>query len=81
LPADVKHSEFGCANNYTYAFGDPINHPELNGQGLLDDVGGFFKGLYCTAKRNWRALTGIPCRSWAQHLSNQELALERAFIS
>jgi RHS repeat-associated protein len=23
----------GCANAYTYAFGDPLNHPDLSGQG------------------------------------------------
>lgn len=25
--------EGGCANDYMYAFGDPINHPDLTGQG------------------------------------------------
>jgi RHS repeat-associated protein len=24
----------GCANLYTYAFGDPLNHPDLSGKGL-----------------------------------------------
>lgn len=25
--------EGGCANNYTYGFGDPLNHPDLSGEG------------------------------------------------
>lgn len=25
--------EGGCANDYVYSFGDPINHPDLSGQG------------------------------------------------
>jgi RHS repeat-associated protein len=30
----VDPVEGGCANNYTYSFGDPINHPDLNGEFL-----------------------------------------------
>ncbi|MGI8491423.1 MAG: RHS repeat-associated core domain-containing protein, partial [Acidimicrobiales bacterium] len=39
LPADGRFTqpdpiEGGCANNYTYAFGDPLNNPDLTGQGF-----------------------------------------------
>jgi hypothetical protein len=30
----VDPKEGGCSNNYTYAFGDPTNHPDLTGQGF-----------------------------------------------
>jgi hypothetical protein len=30
----------GCANPYTYGFGDPLNHPDLSGQEELFDGGG-----------------------------------------
>jgi RHS repeat-associated protein len=29
----VDPQQGGCANPYTYAFGDPLNHPDLTGQG------------------------------------------------
>lgn len=37
-PADGRFTqpdpiEGGCANDYTYAFGDPLNHPDLSGEG------------------------------------------------
>ncbi|MGI8491424.1 MAG: RHS repeat-associated core domain-containing protein [Acidimicrobiales bacterium] len=28
----------GCANNYTYAFGDPINNPDLSGEGWFHSL-------------------------------------------
>jgi RHS repeat-associated protein len=28
--------EGGCANQYTYAFGDPLNHPDLSGKGTCN---------------------------------------------
>jgi RHS repeat-associated protein len=28
----VDSVEGGCANDYTFAFGDPVNHPDLNGK-------------------------------------------------
>jgi hypothetical protein len=28
----------GCANPYTYAFGDPLNHPDLSGQALCPEI-------------------------------------------
>jgi RHS repeat-associated protein len=31
--------EGGCANPYTYAFGDPLNHPDLSGRGSCSVVG------------------------------------------
>jgi RHS repeat-associated protein len=38
LPSDgrflqIDPIEGGCANNYTYGFGDPLNHPDLTGEG------------------------------------------------
>src|SRR2546423_2424274 len=29
----VDPVEGGCANDYAYSFGDPANHPDLNGEG------------------------------------------------
>ena len=34
----VDPIEGGCANNYAYVFGDPVNGSDLNGQAFWDDV-------------------------------------------
>jgi RHS repeat-associated protein len=41
----------GCANPYTYAYGDPVNHPDLTGQGWWHNV-------TCFASKH-RVLVGI----------------------
>ena len=48
--------EGGCANDYTYAFGDPINHPDLGGQ---FSIGGFFHGIGCWVSHNWKTVVGV----------------------
>jgi RHS repeat-associated protein len=60
----VDSLEGGCANSYTYAFGDPINHPDLNGQSLLG------KAL-CFAKRNAAAIAGIVVNAVAIALAGE----------
>jgi RHS repeat-associated protein len=37
----------GCANSYTYAFGDPLNHPDLSGQSFLGAIGNALNKASC----------------------------------
>ena len=44
----------GCANPYTYAYGDPTNHPDLSGEG----IGSWLHGGLCWVSRH-RVAVGI----------------------
>ena len=46
----------GCANAYTYAFGDPLNHPDLTGQGG------------CPAKSSWWNPTSWTANMWPNNI-------------
>ena len=48
----VDPLEGGCANAYVYVFGDPINHSDLNGQGIFGAIG-------CFVKKNAATFAGI----------------------
>jgi len=47
----VDPVEGGCANNYVYVFGDPINKQDLDGKGFWGDL---WNGIKCVGKTAWR---------------------------
>ncbi len=51
----VDPIEGGCANAYTYSFGDPINHPDLDGQGGCP----WWKRALGFVSRNWETVAGV----------------------
>jgi RHS repeat-associated protein len=56
----VDPQQGGCANNYTYAFGDPTNNPDLNGQGFgLHTITGWAKTALCFITHNWESVAGV----------------------
>jgi RHS repeat-associated protein len=53
----------GCANAYVYAFGDPLNHGDLTGQGSCIDASDAEGGPNCSASVHWTGVTA-SCSWW-----------------
>ncbi len=50
----VDPVEGGCANNYVYVYGDPVNTSDLSGKGLLDSLKSVGSGIVNAVKK-------LPC--------------------
>jgi RHS repeat-associated protein len=56
----VDPIEGGCANDYTYVDGDPINNADVNGEGFgWHTVVGWAKDVYCFVKTHAVSIAGV----------------------
>jgi RHS repeat-associated protein len=63
----------GCANPYTYAFGDPLNHGDLTGQAVCQEASTTGEGTTCSASWGWTGISAA-CTIWVNPYKAASLA-------